>query len=218
MDWNQIGLVATLLGGLAAIGYFWEKIVAFLKRERVIRQHVKKVEGLDKALSFTNAAKPPDHKEPPLDAGEIWGATQSGRTPFFVNAPFTDLALAKRESQRAGKKLFLVVYDAEHSRQSQIRYLLGCALDLMPLKQIMDKSFVVCLTPMQMPGIAKLVPDGSWMEAALMYVFEPDGTLQWRTEIYANSKMMKQYLDDIQAGKKRIEAPTGAKEDALAAT
>lgn len=217
MNWETIGLVATLLGGLSAIFYFWDKIAAFYERERAVRRQIKNESGLGVALSFTNAAKPADRKEPPLDAGEIWGATQSGRTPFFINVPFTDLALAKRESERSGKKLLLVVYDAEHSRQSQVRFLLGCALDYLPVKQTVDQKFVVCLAPKQMPGVGDLVPEGSWLEAALMYVFEPDGTLQWRTDVHGNPKTMQTYLDEILSGTKRITTPPGARADAAAA-
>lgn len=106
--------------------------------------------------------------------------------------------------------MLVFVYDAEHSRQSQIRYQLGCALDWLSIKRKVAEDFVVCFAAMQSPGVRELIPPGSWMEESLMFVFRPDGSLQWRTHLQANPTTMSTMLDAVLAGNECIELPAGA--------
>lgn len=199
-EWLTILAVCTLIGGASGAAYFWDRLVAWMERRRRTSLHVKKLDDLSLGLTFTNKHAPEPQRETPLGAGEVWGATISGRTPFFINTPFTDLALARQESKRSGKPLFIVIYDAEHSRQSQIRYTLGCALDEYPLKQKVDLKFVVCFTHRKAPGVAELIPHGAWLEAPLLLVFRTDGTLQWMNELRANSTNTRQDIESILKG------------------
>lgn len=199
-EWVTALALCTLIGGASGVMFFWDKIVVWMERRRRKTLHIKKQDDLSLGLAFTNEHAPEPQREAPLNAGEVWGATNSARTPFFISAPFTDLAMARRESKRSGKPLFLVIYDAEHSRQSQIRYMLGCSLEQYPLKQIVDREFVVGFTHRKASGVAALVPHGAWLEEPLLLVFRADGTLQWMSHLRANSTNARQDIESILKG------------------
>jgi hypothetical protein len=115
-----------------------------------------------------------------------FGATQSGRTPFFISEPFLDLAKARDESRKTRKPVFVVIYDDEHPTKSKLDYSLGCFLDYFTTKRLVDQHFVCALVPASSAGARAYVPENDPLENALLVVLSPDGDILRREGVYAN--------------------------------
>lgn len=171
---NIVLVIATLLGGAAAIGYFVDK---FRKRRS--------------ASSSTNpnqgdAPRPVRPDQLTEAGGSVFGATHSGRHPFFIDEPLSDLREAKKLAKRSGKPLFLVIFDDKHPSRSKLFYSLGCFLDYFTTKKLVDDHFVAALVAVSNAGARELVPEDDPLENCLWVVLSPDGQVLKREGVYAN--------------------------------
>lgn len=116
----------------------------------------------------------------------IFGATQSGRHPFFIREPHKTISSALREAKKSAKPIFLVIYDQDHPSQSKLYYSLGCFLDYFTTKKLVDDHFVSALVPLSSSGAKDLVPQDDPLENALWVVLGKDGEILRRESVYAN--------------------------------
>ena len=142
---------------------------------------------------FGGKAKTPPAKQTPTQQAEphgptaaISGATQSGRSPFFISEPFRGLQEAKDASRRTDKPIFLVIYDEEHPSKSKLDYSLGCFLDYFATKKLLEQHFVCALLPASAPGVRDFVPNDEPLENALLVVTNAAGDVLRREGVYAN--------------------------------
>ncbi|MDI5934682.1 hypothetical protein [Halomonas kalidii] len=116
----------------------------------------------------------------------VFGATQSGRHPFFIREPHNTITGAQKEARESAKLVFLVIYDQDHPSQSKLYYSLGCFLDYFTTKKLVDDHFVSALVPLSSSGARDLVPQDDPLENALWVVLGTDGQILRRESVYAN--------------------------------
>jgi hypothetical protein len=115
-----------------------------------------------------------------------FGAVHSGRHPFFINQPYTEIGAAIEQSKRMNRPLFLVVYNNAHPSKSHLYYSLGCFLDYFTTKKLVDDHFVSALVSSESKETAKLVPPDDPLENCLWVVLSPEGEVLRRESVYAN--------------------------------
>ena len=118
--------------------------------------------------------------------GPVFGATQSGRQPFFIREPHETILSALQEAKKSAKPVFLVIYDEDHPSQSKLYYSLGCFLDYFTTKKLVDDHFVSALVPLSSSGAKDLVPQDDPLENALWVVLSANGEILRREGVYAN--------------------------------
>mgnify|MGYP003649207648 CR=1 FL=1 len=162
--------IATLLGGVTAIWFFWDKY-----------------HDSRKIKNFVAPLNSAPH-EPPVDKVEsrVFGAFQSGREPFFISEPKHDIKSAKSEASKHGKLAFLVIYDEDHPTKSKLFYSLGCFMDYFTTKKLVDDHFVPALVSSKNHDAAELVPSDDPLENCLWVVLRKDGEILVREGVYAN--------------------------------
>lgn len=116
----------------------------------------------------------------------VFGATQSGRHPFFIREPHKTIPGALQEAKKSAKPVFLVIYDQDHPSQSKLYYSLGCFLDYFTTKKLVDDHFVSALVPLSSSGAKDLVPQDDPLENALWIVLGTNGEILRREGVYAN--------------------------------
>ena len=122
----------------------------------------------------------------PSSEHATFGATQSGRHPFFINKPYSDIDAAIAQSKRMNRPLFLVIYNDAHPSKSQLYYSLGCFLDYFTTKKLVDDHFVSALVASESKEAAKLVPSDDPLENCLWVVLSPEGEVLRREGVCAN--------------------------------
>lgn len=127
----------------------------------------------------------PKQDSTPLSS--IYGATKSGRHPFFIEEPISTLKKAIAVSKSTGKPVFLVVYDDDHPSKSQLYYSLGCFMSYFSTKRLVQDHFVVAVVPTTDKFAASLVPPDDPLENCLWVVLGADGQILRREGVYANS-------------------------------
>ena len=144
---------------------------------------------------------PPQGLPQPVESFEpTYGATQSGRHPFFIREPHGTISDAMHDAKQSGKPVFLVIYDQDHPSQSKLYYSLGCFMDYFTTKKLVDDHFVVALVPTSATGAIDLVPQDDPLENSLWVVLGADGSIIRRESIYANAD----------EGLKRVRAVIGS--------
>lgn len=116
----------------------------------------------------------------------FYGATQSGRQPFFIREPHETISGALQEARESAKPIFLVIYDQDHPSQSKLYYSLGCFLDYFTTKKLVNDHFVSALVPLSSSGAKDLVPQDDPLENALWVVLSSEGKILLREGVYAN--------------------------------
>ena len=117
----------------------------------------------------------------------VFGATQSGRHPFFIREPHNTISSALKDARKSAKMVFLVIYDQDHPTQSKLYYSLGCFLDYFTTKKLVDDHFVSALVPVSSPGARDLVQQDDPLENSLWVVLGTDGEIIRRESVYANA-------------------------------
>ncbi|GAA4413853.1 hypothetical protein GCM10023154_17550 [Advenella faeciporci] len=117
----------------------------------------------------------------------VFGATQSGRHPFFIEEPNSSLNEALSLSKDTGMPIFLVIYDESHPSQSKLYYSLGCFMDYYTTKRLVQDHFIVVLAPKSDKDAASLVPSDDPLENCLWVVLDLDGKIIRREGVYANA-------------------------------
>lgn len=163
------------MGGVAAIWYFVDKFKSSRSQQATAPI----------SSSQPVASKPISQGTP--QRATVFGATQSGRHPFFVSEPLTDLRVAKKRSKKKGLPLFLVIFDEKHPTKSKLYYSLGCFLDYFATKKLVEDHFVAALISVDSSAeVRKLVPENDPLENCLWVVLSPDGEILRREGVYAN--------------------------------
>lgn len=168
------GLVLSLLG----IAFAFEKP----------RKIVLSVFGLrsNKSTSILPyEASTPAHRHEP--ASSVFGAVQSGRYPFFIEEPISNMSDALVCAKSTGKPIFLVIYDEVHPTRSQLYYSLGCFMDYFTTKRLVQDHFVVALVSSADEKALRLVPENDPLENCLWVVLRPDGKVLRREGMYASA-------------------------------
>lgn len=169
-----MGILSLVLGVIAIIFAFdtpRRRFVALFKRNEIVSS------SLSPVILQTPSAGP---------VAPTYGATQSGREPFFIREPHSTLQKAKAEAYEARKALFVVIYDQDHPSLSKLYYALGCFMEYFTTKKLVDDHFVVALLQLSSPGARQLVPENDPLECALWVVFSPSGDIVRRESVYAN--------------------------------
>lgn len=162
--------ICTFLGGVTAIWSLWEKL-------RENRRNAKFVEPLTSS---------PNVRASREISSRVFGATQSGREPFFIGEPKHDIKSAKSEASTTGKLIFLVIYNESHPTKSKLFYSLGCFMDYFTTKQLVHDHFVAALVSSKDQDAASLVPVDNPLENCLWVVLGRDGKVLVREGVYAN--------------------------------
>ncbi len=169
---------ATILGGIAALWYFWERIATLFKS---------KPKGAPIAQTQRAAA--------PLDS------TVHRHRPFFLDEPINDLSVALAEAKKRELLVFTVIFDETHPQKSRLTYSLGCFMDYHTTKKLVQEHFVVLVGPASDPELRKLVPGDNPLENCLWVVLSPDGEILRREGVYANAdeglKRVRQVIKDF---------------------
>lgn len=162
--------IATLLGGVTAIWFFWDKYHDSKRAKNFVGPH-------SSAPRISSVAKV---------ESRVFGAFQSGREPFFINEPKYDVKSAKIEASKNGKLTFLVIYDEDHPTKSKLFYSLGCFMDYFTTKKLVDDHFVPALVSSKNKDAADLVPSDDPLENCLWVVLGKSGEILIREGVYAN--------------------------------
>jgi hypothetical protein len=124
---------------------------------------------------------------PQIAATPIFGATQSGRHPFFIEKPSSSIREARERSRETQKPVFLVIYDEDHPSKSQLYYSLGCFMDYFTTKRLVQDHFVAALVPATDDDAPALIPADNPLENCLLVVMRPDGSVIRSEGVYANA-------------------------------
>lgn len=161
--------IATILGGITAIWFFIDKF-----------KESKKEKNLIKPL---NQAQPTQKQN---IESKVYGATQSGRQPFFINEPKSDYYSVVKEAKKQNKLIFLVIYDEEHPTKSKLFYSLGCFMDYFTTKKLVEDYFITALISSKNNDITKFIPDDDPLENSLLVILNQNEEVIKREGVYAN--------------------------------
>lgn len=130
----------------------------------------------------------------------VYGATQSGREPFFIREPYSTIGSAQLAARETGNPIFLVIYDQDHPSLSKLYYSLGCFMDYFTTKKLVNDHFVTALVPALSSEAKQLVPDTDPLECALWVVLKPNGDIIRRESVYANADEGLKRVREVIAG------------------
>ena len=128
---------------------------------------------------------------------QIFGATQSGRRPIFISEPLKDIAAAKKIARQDNKLVFAVIYDEKHPKKSQLLYSLGCFMDYMTTKQLVEKNFISVLASSSNKDAAALISTDNPLENCFWVVFNSAGKVVHTEEVYANASEGLKRVKDV---------------------
>ena len=128
---------------------------------------------------------------------QLFGATQSGRRPIFISEPLQDITVAKKIAQQDNKLVFAVIYDENHPKKSQLLYSLGCFMDYMTTKQLVEKNFISVLASSSNKDAAALIPTDNPLENCFWVVFNSVGKVVHTEEVYANASEGLKRVKDV---------------------
>lgn len=160
---------ATILGGITAIWFFIDKFKESKKKKNLIEPLT--------AIQKT-------HKE--KIESKVFGATQSGRQPFFIEEPKSDFDSVVAEAKKQNKLIFLVIYNEDHPSKSQLFYSLGCFMDYFTTKKLVDDYFITALISSKHNNIVNFIPEDNPLENSLLVILNKDEKIIKREGVYAN--------------------------------
>jgi hypothetical protein len=105
---------------------------------------------------------------------------------FFAGEVFQELSTAQELSKKQNVPIFLVIYNPEHSQQSQLSYSLGYFLKYQTTKDLVRRNFIQVLADSNRPNVAPYVPPDDPLENCLLVVLSPTGQIIYREGVYAN--------------------------------
>lgn len=123
----------------------------------------------------------------------------SSRTSsFFMGATLTNFNDAIKTSQQEKKGLFLVIYDNEHSTNSQLYYSLGYFTQYEQTKRLINQNFIQAIIPTNSANIQKYIPSDYHMENCLLVVLDKNENILRQEGVYANSdEGLKRVRQDV---------------------
>ncbi len=170
-----IGIFLALVGILFAFEAPRNAFLRLFRRNAQVNLHTRRL---------SPESNTPDSRT--ISKKQTFGATQSGRQPFFINEPFTELRSAKHVAQKSKRPLFLVIYDDSHPTKSELYYSLGCFLNYFTTKRLVDDHFVSALLPSTSDSVRELIPSDDPLENCLWVVISHDGKILRCEGVYAN--------------------------------
>lgn len=102
---------------------------------------------------------------------------------YFKTAPFATLAEALAEAKRIDRRVFVVLYDAQHRLLSKLDFTLGYFMEYEATKTLVDERFVVAVVPVS--DGKHLVPAGT-LEVARWFLLDKEGEILDQQDVYAN--------------------------------
>ncbi len=166
-------VVCTILGGITAVWFLVEKIY---KPKRKAKE------------ALTSDVQSSQHKttSSTIDP-KVYGASQSGRHPFFINEPSYSIKEGLTKAKTEDKLLFIVIYNERHPSKSKLFYSLGCFMDYFTTKQLVEDHFVTALVPSTDPDSKELIPENDPLENCRWIVLDSDKQVIKSEGVYANS-------------------------------
>jgi hypothetical protein len=125
---------------------------------------------------------------------------QSSReSSFFIGATLTCLKDAISTAKNENKGLFLVIYDNEHSTNSQLDYSLGYFTQYEQTKRLINQNFIQAIIPTSSLDTHKYIPDNYHMENCLLVVIDKKGHIIRQEGVYANpDEGLKRVREDFE--------------------
>lgn len=163
--------IATLLGGVTAVWFFVDKY----NEKKQLKNYIEPL----------TSNPPSNSKKPELDS-KIFGAVESGRHPFFIDEPQTDLNKAISSAKASKKLIFAVIYNPSHPTKSKLMYSLGCFMDYFTTKQLVEDHFITALIPSTQSNIKKFIPEDDPLENCRWIVMSPNQDVLKSEGVYAN--------------------------------
>lgn len=164
--------IATILGGITAIWFFVDKF-------RESRQH-------KKTITPTTAINKPAASDSG-NASQVFGATESGRHPFFINKPENDISSAVKLARKKGKMTFIVIYDDEHPTKSKLFYSLGCFMDYFTTKKLVEEHFIHTVVSSSSKEAKQYIPEDDPLENCRLIILSKLGEVVLSEGVYANA-------------------------------
>jgi len=163
--------IATILGGMTALWFFADKIFES-NRQR-------------KAITPTNV-KDPVVVIKPSNASQVFGATESGRYPFFINEPQDDISSAIKFAGQNAKMVFVVIYEDSHPTKSKLFYSLGCFMDYFTTKKLVEDHFIPAIVKSSDKEVIQYIPEDDPLENCRLVVLSKSGEVLLSEGVYAN--------------------------------
>lgn len=113
---------------------------------------------------------------------------QSSReSSFFIGATLTNLSEALSAAKKEYKGVFIVIYDREHSTNSQLDYSLGCFTRYEQTKRLINQYFIQAIISSDSKNIRAYIPQNYHMENCLLVVLNYEGNIVRQEGVYANA-------------------------------
>lgn len=163
--------IATILGGITAIWFFIDKFLETKRKRKVIAPINDKQEVLVTRQH---------------NSSQIFGATESGRHPFFINEPQDEISSAIKLAYKNDKMAFVVIYDDSHPTKSKLFYSLGCFMDYFTTKKLVEDHFVPAIVNSSCKSAMKYIPEDDPLENCRLVVLSKSGDILLSEGVYAN--------------------------------
>lgn len=105
---------------------------------------------------------------------------------FFLGKVLDNLEEARKLSKKQNKPMFIVVYDKNHQRLSQLDYSLGYFMEYKTTKRLVFDNFIQVLIDSEKPGIKDILPLEESLENCYLIILSPDDKLLVQESVYAN--------------------------------
>ncbi|PHR71110.1 MAG: hypothetical protein COA66_10340 [Arcobacter sp.] len=163
--------IATILGGITAVWFFIDKFLESKRQRKVImptntKNHV-----------VVNR---------PRNTSQVFGATESGRHPFFINEPQDDISSAIKLAGKNDKMVFVVIYDDNHPTKSKLFYSLGCFMDYFTTKKLVEDHFIPAIVNSSSKMVIQYIPEDDPLENARLVLLLKSGEILLSEGVYAN--------------------------------
>jgi hypothetical protein len=96
----------------------------------------------------------------------------SRESSFFIGATLTSLSDALITARQENKGLFIVIYDPEHSTNSQLDYCLGYFSEYQITKRLINQNFVQAIVSSSSTDTQRYIPQNYHMEKCLLVVLD----------------------------------------------
>lgn len=125
----------------------------------------------------------------------------SRESSFFIGATLTSLSDALITARQENKGLFIVIYDPEHSTNSQLDYCLGYFSEYQITKRLINQNFVQAIVSSSSTDTQRYTPQNYHMEKCLLVVLDRRQQIISQEEVYANPdeglKRVRQCIDKL---------------------
>lgn len=163
--------IATILGGITAIWFFVDKF----RESRPQRKTISPTTAINNSATSDSG-----------NTSQVFGVTESGRHPFFINEPESDISSAIKLARKNGKMTFIVIYDNEHPTKSKLFYSLGCFMDYFTTKKLVEDHFIHAVVSSSSKKAKQYIPEDDPLENCRLIILSKSGEVLLSEGVYAN--------------------------------